>query len=80
MQLARIGALNVDDINDGEYGNAEVDLTQVLGQAGLDGVTDNIVDESSSLSLAARLLRLQRQTAPRTPPVEYTVADGVLTL
>lgn len=34
------GSLNLDDINNGDYGNANVDLTAVLGQLGLDGVTD----------------------------------------
>lgn len=76
--VGKDGALNVDDINNGDYGNAEVDLTQVLGQAGIDGVTDNIVDELS-LSLGAVASTAEAKGSDE-PSSEYTVADGVMTL
>ena len=76
--VGKDGALNVDDINNGEYGNAEVDLTQVLGQAGIDGVTDNIVDELS-LSLGAVASTAEAKGADEATS-DYVVADGVLTV
>lgn len=76
--VGKDGALNVDDINNGDYGNAEVDLTQVLGQAGLDGVTDNIVDELS-LSLDA-VASTAEANGSEDPSSEYVVADGVMTV
>ncbi|MGO2601574.1 MAG: choice-of-anchor G family protein [Brevibacterium aurantiacum] len=76
--VGKDGALNVDDINNGDYGNAEVDLTQVLGQAGLDGVTDNIVDELS-LSLGA-VASTAEANGSEDPSSEYVVADGVMTV
>ncbi|WCE39343.1 choice-of-anchor G family protein [Brevibacterium sp. BDJS002] len=76
--VGKDGALNVDDINNGDYGNAEVDLTQVLGQAGLDGVTDNIVDELS-LSLGA-VASTAEANGSENPSSEYVVADGVMTV
>ncbi|SDS79167.1 LPXTG-motif cell wall anchor domain-containing protein [Brevibacterium sandarakinum] len=76
--VGKDGALNIDDINNGDYGNAEVDLTQVLGQAGLDGVTDNIVDELS-LSLGAVASTAEAKGSGDASS-EYAVADGVLTL
>lgn len=76
--VGKDGALNIDDINNGDYGNAEVDLTQVLGQAGLDGVTDNIVDELS-LSLGAVASTAEAQSSGDASS-EYAVADGVLTV
>ncbi|MDN5587655.1 MAG: choice-of-anchor G family protein [Brevibacterium sp.] len=76
--VGKDGALNIDDINNGDYGNAEVDLTQVLGQAGLDGVTDNIVDELS-LSLGAVASTAEAQGSGDASS-EYAVADGVLTV
>lgn len=76
--VGKDGALNLDDINNGDYGNAEVDLTQVLGQAGLDGVTDNIVDELS-LSLGA-VASTAEANGSEDPSSEYAVADGVMTV
>lgn len=76
--VGKDGALNVDDINNGDYGNAEVDLTQVLGQAGLDGVTDSIVDELS-LSLGA-VASTAEANGSEDPTSEYVVADGVMTV
>lgn len=72
------GALNLDDINNGDYGNAKVDLTQVLGQAGLDGVTDNIVDELS-LELGA-VASTAEANGSEDPTSEYAVADGIMTV
>lgn len=57
---------------------ASADLTQVLGQAGLDGVTDNIVDELS-LSLGA-VASTAEANGSEDATSEYTVADGVMTL
>ena len=76
--VGKDGALNVDDINNGEYGNAEVDLTQLLGQAGIDGVTDNIVDELS-LSLGAVASTAEAKGSDEASS-EYVVADGVMTV
>lgn len=72
------GALNLDDINNGAYGNANVDLTQVLSQAGLDGVTDQIVDELS-LELGAVASTAEAKGSDEATS-EYAVADGVLTV
>ncbi|SMY04753.1 hypothetical protein BSP239C_03954 [Brevibacterium sp. 239c] len=76
--VGKDGALNLDDVNNGDYGNAEVDLTQVLGQAGLDGVTDSIVDELS-LSLGA-VASTAEANGSEDPSSEYVVADGVMTV
>ncbi|GAA1846794.1 choice-of-anchor G family protein [Brevibacterium marinum] len=76
--VGKDGALNVDDVNNGDYGNAEVDLTQVLSQAGIDGVTDSIVDELS-LSLGAVASTAEANGA-EDPSSEYAVADGVMTV
>ncbi|WP_193096692.1 choice-of-anchor G family protein [Brevibacterium sp. FME17] len=76
--VGKDGALNVDDVNNGDFGNAEVDLTQVLGQAGLDGVTDSIVDELS-LSLGA-VASTAEANGSEDPSSEYVVADGVMTV
>lgn len=72
------GALNLDDINNGAYGNANVDLTQVLSQAGLDSVTDQIVDELS-LELGAVASTAEAKGSDEATS-EYAVADGVLTV
>ncbi|SDS25055.1 hypothetical protein SAMN04489752_1301 [Brevibacterium siliguriense] len=72
------GALNLDDINKGAYGNAKVDLTQVLSQAGIDGATDKIVDELS-LELGAVASTAEAKGSDE-PTSEYAVADGILTV
>ena len=72
------GALNLDDINNGAYGNANVNLTQVLSQAGLDGVTDQIVDELS-LELGAVASTAEAKGSDEATS-EYAVADGILTV
>ncbi|NMA76923.1 MAG: choice-of-anchor G family protein, partial [Actinomycetales bacterium] len=41
------GALDLDGIAGDTYGSAKVDLTDLLGQGGVDGLTDQIVDEVS---------------------------------
>lgn len=71
------GSLNLDDINNGDYGNANVDLTAVLGQLGLDGVTDQVVDDLS-LELGAIASTANSNGTDYTP--EYVVADGTLTV
>ena len=71
------GALNLDDINNGDFGNANVDLTSVLGQLGLDGITDQIVDE---LSLELGAIASTADNDGTTDTSEYVVADGILTV
>src|SRR5699024_5864390 len=71
------GALNLDDINNGDYGNANVDLTAVLKQLGLDGVTDQVVDDLS-LELGAIASTADSNGTEYTP--DYVVADGTLTV
>ena len=71
------GALNLDDINNGDFGNANVDLTAVLKQLGLDGVTDQVVDDLS-LELGAIASTANSNGTDYTP--EYVVADGTLTV
>ncbi|GAA1846787.1 hypothetical protein GCM10009813_06110 [Brevibacterium marinum] len=71
------GALNLDDINNGEFGNANVDLTAVLGQLGLDGITDEIVDE---LSLELGAIASTADSNGEADNSEYVVADGILTV
>ncbi|TSI12075.1 choice-of-anchor G family protein [Brevibacterium aurantiacum] len=71
------GALNLDDINNGEFGNANVDLTSVLGQLGLDGITDQVVDE---LSLELGAIASTADSNGEADNSEYVVADGILTV
>src|SRR5699024_3684037 len=71
------GGLNLDDINNGEFGNAHVDLTSVLGQLNLDGVTDQIVDE---LSLELGAIASTANSDGTADDSEYAVADGILTV
>src|SRR5699024_10958742 len=71
------GGLNLDDINNGEYGNAHVDLTSVLVQLNLDGVTDEIVDE---LSLELGAIASTANSDGTADDSEYAVADGILTV
>ncbi|GGC44748.1 hypothetical protein GCM10010974_28890 [Brevibacterium sediminis] len=71
------GALNLDDVNNGDFGNAKVDLTSLLGQLNLDGVTDQIVDE---LSLELGAVGSTAESDGKTTDSEYVVADGTLTV
>lgn len=71
------GALNLDDIDDGKYANANVDLRAVLRQAGINGLTDNLVDDLS-LELGAIASTASSDGTDYAP--EYVVADGVLTV
>ena len=71
------GALNLDDINEGKFGNANVDLTAVLKQLGLNGVTDQVVNDLS-LELGAIASTANSNGTEYTP--EYVVADGTLTV
>jgi hypothetical protein len=69
------GALDLDGIANGEYGTANVDLTTLLAQAGVDGLTDQIVDE---LSLELGALGSTATAAGGEVDSEYVVADGKL--
>ncbi|WP_193105832.1 choice-of-anchor G family protein, partial [Brachybacterium sp. FME24] len=69
------GALDLDGIENGTYGSAEVDLTQLLDQAGVSGLTDEIVDE---LSLQLGALGSTANAANGETSSEYVVADGQL--
>lgn len=75
--VGKDGALNLDDINNGEYGNAKVDLTSLLRQLDLDGATDQIVDE---LSLELGAIGSTAESDGETTDSEYVVADGTLTV
>ncbi len=75
--VGKDGALNLDDINNGDFGNAKVDLTSVLGQLNLDGVSDEIVDE---LSLELGAIGSTAESDGETTDSEYVVADGTLTV
>ena len=66
------GALNVDDSNAGDFKNAKVDLTNVFGQAGIDGVTDGIIDE---LSLELGAIGSTSEAEGSTYTSEYVVSD-----
>ena len=71
------GAINVDDINNGTAGNANVNLTSLLDQLGLSGITDEIVDD---LSLELGAIASTASSDGTDPKSEYVVADGVLTV
>ena len=71
------GALDLDGIANGTYGSARVDLTTLLEQAGVDGLTDQIVDE---LSLELGALGSTATEEAGTVSSEYVVADGKLVI
>ena len=71
------GALNLDDINEGNYGNANVDLTALFDQLGLEGITDEIIDE---LSLELGAVASTASSDGTDTQSEYVVADGILTV
>ncbi|SMX74433.1 hypothetical protein BLIN9172_03496 [Brevibacterium linens ATCC 9172] len=71
------GAINLDPDNPAASGNASVDLTSLLDQAGIDGVTDEIVDE---LSLDLGAIASTADSDGNAFKSEYVVADGTLTV
>ncbi|MGP5717781.1 choice-of-anchor G family protein, partial [Brachybacterium tyrofermentans] len=71
------GALDLDGIQNGTYGSASVDLTDLLGQAGVDGLTDQIVDE---LSLQLGALGSTATATGDQATSEYVIADGQLVI
>ncbi|MGP5132566.1 choice-of-anchor G family protein, partial [Brachybacterium tyrofermentans] len=71
------GALDLDGIGNGTYGSATVDLTDLLGQAGVDGLTDQIVDE---LSLQLGALGSTATATGDQATSEYVIADGQLVI
>ena len=71
------GALDLDGIANGTYGSARVDLTTLLAQAGVEGLTDQIVDE---LSLELGALGSTATEEAGTVSSEYVVADGKLVI
>ncbi|MFC7465360.1 choice-of-anchor G family protein [Brachybacterium sp. GCM10030252] len=75
--LGEDGALTVDPGGVGEFGSAEVNLTQLLGQAGVDGLTDDIIDE---LTLQLGAVGSTATADGTDVSSEYMVADGRLVL
>ncbi|MGP5079836.1 choice-of-anchor G family protein, partial [Brachybacterium alimentarium] len=71
------GGLDLDGIENGTYGSANVDLTDLLAQAGVDGLTDDIVDE---LSLQLGALGSTAIADGDDVTSEYVVADGQLVI
>lgn len=71
------GGLDLDGIENGTYGSANVDLTDLLAQAGVDGLTDDIVDE---LSLQLGALGSTATANGEEVTSEYVVADGQLVI
>ena len=71
------GALDLDGIAGDTYGSAKVDLTDLLGQVGVDGLTDQIVDE---VSLQLGALGSTATAAGGEVTSEYVVADGQLVI
>lgn len=71
------GALDIDGIQNGTYGSARVDLTTLLSQAGVDGFSDQIVDE---LSLQLGALGSTAAKSEGTVTSDYVVADGQLVI
>ncbi len=71
------GALNIDDVNAGKYGNANVNLTTLFEQLGVEGVTNEIVDD---LSLELGAIASTANSDGNANNSEYVVADGKLTV
>ena len=71
------GALNLDPDNPGAYGEAQVDLTNLFAQVGLDPVTDGIIDEAS-LGLGATASTATKEAGSVSS--EYLLAGADLTV
>ena len=71
------GALDLDGIENGTYGSASVDLTTLLAQVGVDGVSDEIVDE---LALGLGALGSTATADAGEVESEYVLADGTLAI
>lgn len=71
------GALNFDPDNPGEYGEAQVDLTNLFAQVGLDPVTDGVIDEAS-LGLGATASTATKEAGVVSS--EYLLAGADLTV
>ncbi|SMY03110.1 hypothetical protein BAURA63_03734, partial [Brevibacterium aurantiacum] len=71
------GAINLDDIDAGTAGNAKVNLTSLLNQLGLTGITDKVVDD---LSLELGAIASTASSDGTKPTSDYVVADGVLSV
>ncbi|MGI6879623.1 choice-of-anchor G family protein, partial [Microbacterium sp. gxy059] len=71
------GGINFDAINEGSVDYASVNLTDLLRQLNLDGVTDAVIDELS-LNLGALASVAERNSGTTTS--DYTVAGAELNL
>ncbi|WP_156896133.1 choice-of-anchor G family protein [Dietzia timorensis] len=69
------GAISLDPGGVGEYGSAQVNLTQLLGQLGVDGLTDEIIDH---LTLQLGAVGSTATATGDDVESEYVVADGKL--
>ena len=69
------GALSLDPGGVGEYGSSQVNLTQLLGQLGVDGLTDEIIDH---LTLQLGAVGSTATATEDDVESEYIVADGKL--
>ena len=71
------GALNLDPDNPGEFGNAKVNLTDLLDQLEVDALSDQIIDE---LSLELGALGSTAEGTGADVTSEYVVADAKFNL
>lgn len=69
------GAINLDPDNPGAYGPAQVDLTNLFDQLGVDGITDEVLDEAS-LELGATASTATKEDGEVTS--EYMLAGADL--
>lgn len=77
------GAIDLDPADPGIYGQSTINLTDVLAQAGVDGLTDQILD-AFSVTLGAIASTATATGDPATGAVDYTsdymIADAQLAL